>query len=238
MATSFAQTSPSMPVLSPIESPLMSKPAMPTIPSPFDTANQNNNNQSPEAKPEKSQFTAQSMAKTLISNSLGQNTTDLVQNLLIPQNQTNSNDILLQQIIVQLETLQKKVDNQEISTTTKNQNGNFLRFQIANHNLLESFETSYFSKKNQNGDFLISVDRNYMADQKKRSETFYLLLKKIDTNEYDVSIDVAQDYKNEKSFLYRLANEKNMRFTQFGDTYKLNYTMNNLRWDILFKMQD
>ncbi|MGL4981519.1 MAG: hypothetical protein ACRC4W_01440 [Treponemataceae bacterium] len=230
----FSQTQPAMPS---IESPV--KPEMPTLSTPFknqtkkNTATQSTNNQQDQKKQ------PMNMAMSLVNNMLGQNTNDLLGGILNQQNQNSSNDVLLQQIILQLETLQKKIDGQaNAPANATNEQGKFIRFFVNNQNLIESFDSVYFSKKSPNGDFLISVDRRYTANQKNRSETFYLLLKKTGANEYTATIDISQDYQNEKSFLYQLANEKNLIVTQFGNSYILKHDSPNLQCNMLFERLD
>ncbi|MBO4705076.1 MAG: hypothetical protein J5647_04985 [Spirochaetaceae bacterium] len=135
-------------------------------------------------------------------------------------NSPYSNYLLLSQIIEKLNELSKKLDetnnsavqpnasqtSDAIQTTTTTRE--IMRFRINGSNILSSITEVYISKPETDGSFLLTADRTYTADYKKRTETFYMFFTPTTDNKssyLDVSVSVLQDYENKNSFLYRLA---------------------------------
>ena len=141
-------------------------------------------------------------------------------------NSAYSNYLLLSQIIEKLNELSKKLDEanngaaqpaptqtSESAVAVSAQNTSstkreIMRFRINGSNILSSITDIYISKPETDGSFLLTADRTYTADYKKRTETFYMFFTPATNNissNLDVSVSVLQDYENQNSFLYRLA---------------------------------
>ena len=135
-------------------------------------------------------------------------------------NSAYSNYLLLSQIIEKLNELSKKLDETNNSAVQPNAsqtsdaiqtattNREIMRFRINGSNILSSITDVYISKPETDGSFLLTADRTYTADYKKRTETFYMFFTPTTDNKssyLDVSVSVLQDYENKNSFLYRLA---------------------------------
>ena len=83
-----------------------------------------------------------------------------------------------------------------------------MRFRINGSNILSSITDIYISKPETDGSFLLTADRTYLADYKRRTETFYMFFTPTSDSKssaLDVTVSVLQDYENKNSFLYRLA---------------------------------
>ena len=141
-------------------------------------------------------------------------------------NSAYSNYLLLSQIIEKLNELSKKLDEANNSAAqpataqssesavavsaqnTSSTKREIMRFRINGTNILSSITDIYISKPETDGSFLLTADRSYTADYKKRTETFYMFFTPPTNNissSLDVSVSVLQDYENKNSFLYRLA---------------------------------
>lgn len=152
---------------------------------------------------------------------------------------SSSQDVMLQQILKELETLKTQNENLQTKFAKEGQSGvqavangkpekgdaRILRFFVNGSNLLDTCRTVYFSKKEQDGSFLLTGDRKYSADNKSRDETFYLLFKADGncgtTAGYDVEPKVIQDYKNEYSYLYQLSKKHNLKAEKTGNLVAL-----------------
>ena len=83
-----------------------------------------------------------------------------------------------------------------------------MRFRINGTNILSSITDIYISKPETDGSFLLTADRTYLADYKRRTETFYMFFTPTSDSKssaLDVTVSVLQGYENKNSFLYRLA---------------------------------
>lgn len=164
---------------------------------------------------------------------------------------TNSqnSEILLQQILKSLEELKNQ---QKTSTAAEKQNlqnaqidsENFkqrepsvLRFKINGYDIKDSLSAVFFSEPEEDGSFLLTGDRRYFTNQQRLTETFYLLFKTIkstgSTTIFDVQPSIVQDFKNENSFVYKFANQKNLIAEKTGNLVVLHSSDNNLNVDLL-----
>lgn len=112
-----------------------------------------------------------------------------------------------------------------------------LRFRANGFDLLPSFSAVWFSEKTSDGSFLVTADRKYSAGGAPRSEIFYLLFKNSSgsgsrTN-YDVEPELAQDSKNENSFLYKLASRENLVAHKTGNLVTFRVNDDSLSLDML-----
>lgn len=125
---------------------------------------------------------------------------------------------------------------------SKNDNAQILRFVVNGYDMKSSCRTVYFSERGADGTFLMTADRRYMSDNISRTETFYLLFKSKGTTdngiEYDVIPSVIQDYENQYSFLYQLAQKQNLSAAKTGNLVTLRVTEPNWNMDLLLDISD
>jgi len=157
--------------------------------------------------------------------------------------QADSN-VLLQQILTNLEDL-KKNQNVNISPAPAakektESEPSVLRFKINGYDIKDSLSTVYFSKLEHDGSFLLTADRRYVADKKVRTETFYLLFKAKSSAgsmiTYEVCPSIVQDNKNENSFIYKLAEQKNLTATKTGNLVVLRTNGKDCTADLLLDL--
>lgn len=165
-----------------------------------------------------------------------------------------STDVLLSRILERLNELkneqkdtasEKKTKDSDSSAQNsfsyaqndKSQRPAILRFIINGYNVLDTCRTIYFSKKEIDGSFLLTGDRKYLSNNAVREETFYLLFK-ADGNSgsskgYNVQPAVVQDYQNEYSLVYQLAQKNNLRAAKTGNLVSLRSTSSDWNLDLL-----
>lgn len=165
----------------------------------------------------------------------------------------SSTDALLSQILERLNELKAEQKNTSaekqsgINSAAQNavqyaqndtaQRPAILRFIINGYNVLDTCRTVYFSKKETDGSFLLTGDRKYLSDNDVREETFYLLFK-ADGNSgslkgYNVQPAVVQDYQNEYSLVYQLAQKQNLKAAKTGNLVSLRSTAPDWNLDML-----
>ena len=159
-----------------------------------------------------------------------------------------STNVLLQQILTSLEELKKnqnknQTNTSEVSNNTDMQNKpSVLRFKINGYDIKDSLTTIYFSNREHDGSFLLTADRRYIADKKVRTETFYLLFKTKETSgnmlTYEVSPSITQDSKNENSFIYKLASQKNLTAAKTGNLVVLKSASRDFTADLLLDLNE
>lgn len=163
--------------------------------------------------------------------------------------QTSSNDVLLRQILLSLEELKKEHNKEAIlkpeitqniekdSQVFKKRSPSILRFTINGYDMIPSLATVFFSEAEEDGSFLMTGDRKYYADKKNRSETFYLLFKADKSANkalnYKITPSVVQDSKNDRSFLYQLAQKGDITASKTGNLVVVHYSQNNWNMDLL-----
>jgi hypothetical protein len=112
-----------------------------------------------------------------------------------------------------------------------------LRFIVNGYDVLATCRTVYFSSRQSDGSFLLTADRKYVSNGKTRNETFYLLFRTKGSagfsTQYAVEPAVVQDYANKYSFVYQLAQKKNLSAVKTGNliTMRINEPLYNM--DIL-----
>lgn len=168
----------------------------------------------------------------------------------------NQNDVLLDSVMAELSELKEKTERNSQALKKSNlpvtnsgaagENLKFkpkiLRFLVNGYNLKDTIRTVYFSKKENDGSFLLTGDRKYTSDGKSRDETFYLLFK-ADGNcgtsaGYFVEPQVIQDYKNEYSFLYQLSQKPKLKAEKTGNLVSLKYVSDGWNMDFLLDIGD
>ncbi len=127
----------------------------------------------------------------------------------------------------------------EILTYKQNgqKNPSVLRFSINGLNILDTCRTVYFSKRENDGTFLLTGDRKYYASGKIFTETFYFLFKS-DGNAgsnlgYNVQPAIIQNTENQNSFVYKLSQKKNLKAAKTGNLVTLHFSDSDLRTDLL-----
>lgn len=168
----------------------------------------------------------------------------------------NQNDILLNSVMAELSDLKEKTERNSQALKKSNlpvtnsgaasENSKFtpkiLRFVVNGYSIKDTIRTVYFSKKENDGSFLLTGDRKYTSDGKSRDETFYLLFK-ADGNcgtsaGYFVEPQVIQDYKNEYSFLYQLTQKPKLKAEKTGNLVSLKYVSDGWNMDFLLDIGD
>lgn len=168
----------------------------------------------------------------------------------------NANDVLLNSVMEELSALKEKTEkNSEAlkkvslpvtASGAENENSEFnpkiLRFFVNGQNIKDTIRTVYFSRKENDGSFLLTGDRKYTSGGKSRDETFYFLFK-ADGNcgasaGYFVEPQVIQDSKNEKSFLYQLSQKPKLKAEKTGNLVSLKYVENGWNMDFLLDIGD
>ena len=145
---------------------------------------------------------------------------------------------LLQQILVQLTELKAQLEKQELPAVTNRPetaaNRRILRFVVNGYDVLATCRDVYFSVPETDGSFLLTGDRKYLSNGANRSETFHLLFAaKAAENgfaQYGVTAAVTQDYTNEYSFLYQLAERQPLTAQRTGNFVSLR--VNDLDWKL------
>lgn len=178
---------------------------------------------------------------------------------LTTTNNSVATNTILTQILQRLEQLQAQVDKinsqpqqvseknlqnknevqtnttqQQISESKNNQN-KILRFKINNYDLTKSFTTLFFSEKEKDGSFLLTGDRVYNLYGKQMSETFYMLFKNENGNNFEVAVALNQNDENQNSFLYKFAKDSPYKSQRTGNLFFINSNKNDLKIDILIE---
>ena len=162
---------------------------------------------------------------------------------------TSTTNLLLQQVLNSLNELkaeQKKASSQEKtelekkqadSNTFKNREPEILRFRINGYNIADSLTTVFFSETEPDGTFLLTADRRYFVNQRTMTETFYMLFKAVSSKgssvTYKVMPSIVQDYKNENSYVYRLAGIKNLTAEKTGNLVVMHFNSDDFTADLL-----
>ena len=162
---------------------------------------------------------------------------------------STSTNALLQQVLNSLNELKK--EQQSASAKEKNElnavktdSENFkhrepsiLRFKINGYNIADSLTKVFFSETEADGSFLLTGDRKYFVGQQVRTETFYMLFKTVSSNgsslTYKVQPSIVQDIKNENSYVYKLANIKNLTAEKTGNLVVIHYSSDSVNADVL-----
>ena len=196
----------------------------------------------------------------------GSSSNSLLSNLYGSNTQTNNTtNLLLTQILEELERLHEKENSQqntedsatstyteiEIAPTpaTTEQSPapsasvtkpRLLRFLVNGYNILNTCTNIYISSPEQDGTFLVSGDRRYNSDGKIRSETFHILFRttgiKNGLTSYSAASQVNQDYLNQYSFLYQMAQKQNLTATRTGNLVTLRTTDPNWKLELLIDL--
>jgi len=162
---------------------------------------------------------------------------------------STSTNVLLQQVLNSLNELKKtqqsasaKEKNELDAVKTDSENfkkrePSILRFKINGYDISDSLTKVFFSDTEADGSFLLTGDRKYFVNQQARTETFYMLFKTVSSNgsalTYKVQPSLVQDYKNENSYVYKLANVKNLIAEKTGNLVVVHFSSDSLTADLL-----
>ena len=162
---------------------------------------------------------------------------------------STSTNVLLQQVLNSLNDLKKQQQGASAkeknaldavktdSENFKQREPSILRFKINGYNISDSLTKVFFSDTEPDGTFLLTGDRRYFVNQQMRTETFYMLFKTVSSNgssiTYKVQPSIVQDSKNENSYVYRLANIKNLTAEKTGNLVVMHFTGDGLSADLL-----
>ena len=126
---------------------------------------------------------------------------------------------------------------QEDNHIFKSRNPNILRFKINGYNILDSIQTVFISKPENDGSFLLTADRIYYVNQKQRKETVYVLFKAIGSNgsstTFQIEPEIVQDVKNQNSFVYKMAQRNDLTAKKTGNLVVINNSDKNMQIDML-----
>ena len=164
-------------------------------------------------------------------------------------NTNSSTNVLLQQVLnglndlkIQQQNASAKEKNELNATKTDSENfkkrePSILRFKVNGFNIADSLTKVFFSETEPDGTFLLTGDRRYFVNQQPRTETFYMLFKTIGSNgstlTYRVQPTLVQDYKNENSYVYKLAAVKNLTAEKTGNLVVIHYSGDSVNADLL-----
>jgi hypothetical protein len=161
----------------------------------------------------------------------------------------------LNEILSELQELKQKVNAANATTATQTAvtstanaptatrviPSKLIRFTVNGYDVLKTCRIIYISKVQKDGTFLVTGDRKYQSDGATRSETFYVLFKSKGVvngqQSYTVATEVTQDYTNQYSFLYQLAQKRNLTATQVGNLVSFRTTDPSWKLDMLLDLE-
>lgn len=171
------------------------------------------------------------------STSLSNYATTSTTNILLQQVLNNLNDLKTEQNKASPEEKEALENMQTDSKTFKNREPSILRFRINGYNIADSLTTVFFSDTEPDGTFLLTADRRYFANQQTLTETFYMLFRATSSSgstiQYKVQPSIVQSVKNENSYVYKLAEVKNLTAEKTGNLVVLHYNEDKLTADML-----
>ncbi|MBQ9495883.1 MAG: hypothetical protein IJR50_09690 [Treponema sp.] len=159
--------------------------------------------------------------------------------------QNQNTELLLGQILSELAELKRQnsavvanaqISDAPVSRTSASQPA-ILRFIANGYDVLASCRTIYFSDIEADGSFLLTGDRKYISSGQTRNETFYLLFKMVGSSgfstQYTVEPAIVQDYENTFSFVYQLAQHKDLTATKTGNLVTMRVVEPEYNMDLL-----
>ncbi len=115
-----------------------------------------------------------------------------------------------------------------------------IRFTVNGYDILKTCRTVYISDVQNDGTFLVTGDRKYLSDGKTRSETFHMLFTTTGApgglQNYTAAAAVTQDYLNEYSFLYQLAQRDNLQASRTGNLVTMRTTDPDWKLELLIDL--
>lgn len=243
-------SSPEMPSFSSFPSVSQSSPA--SISTPEKSKAAENKKDETAASKNDQYLTAASLSDFTRVLSGNSSNTDIISSLLGKNNKTADDsaatNALLQQILTQLESMQREADEKPVFDSVQEKPQTFeekpknkakiIRFTANGYNLLSTCREIFSSGKSDDGSFLITGDRKYLSNNETRSETFYLLFNKISDKTYNVAVTVLQDRLNIYSFLYQLSGKTPLVATSTGNLVVLTVNEPEWKFDLLIDIAD
>lgn len=162
---------------------------------------------------------------------------------------TSTTNILLQQVLNNLNDLKteqnkaspgEKTELEDVQTdskTFKTREPSILRFRINGYNIADSLTTIFFSDTEPDGTFLLTADRRYFSNSQVLTETFYMLFRATSSSgstiQYKVQPSIVQTVENKNSYVYKLAEIKNLTAEKTGNLVVLHYNEDKFTADML-----
>jgi hypothetical protein len=259
--------SPDTPEMPSISSPQMPKITVPSIGNSFYRPVQPPFIPTPPAKPNQPQANApaQSQQNQTLQNTASQDNTStaltanrlaelgaltglsqwssLLSDSLQPQTGNTGTDassvnVLLQNILSQLETIQKNLpQSQTPQQSVKQSSGQILRFKVNGSDILATCRDIYFSTADSSGVFLLTGDRKFTYNQQIRGETFYFLFQPKVANAgtalYDVAVSVSAESAGIQSYLKLLSSNSPLTAFRTGNLVTIRSQENDTDIDML-----
>ena len=186
----------------------------------------------------------------LFSSLSGLDSSSLLQNYTT----TTQTNLLLQQLLNSLNELKAQQNNADAGQKTamenkesdakifKSREPKILRFKINGYDINSSLTQIFISEQESDGTFLLTADRKYYVNQAARNETFYMLFNAVSTRgnslSYKVQTSLTQDYENENSFIYKMAQTNNLKADKTGNLVVLHYSENGFVIDLLLDLDN
>lgn len=116
-----------------------------------------------------------------------------------------------------------------------------LNFYINAYNILPTCKEMYISSTQNDGSFLISADRRYLAEENKyKTETFYMLFKPNEASNgissYSVACAVSQNPLDQSSLLYELSQTEKLTAYRTGNLVTMRTTSDDWLLEFLLDL--
>ena len=165
---------------------------------------------------------------------------------------SSETNALLNRVLTEMEEIKKKggVEAETVrssvqapvvtSTVASSKQSRLIRFSVNGYDVLRTCRTVYISDVQDDGTFLVTGDRRYLSDGVTRSETFHLLFKtdadSSGRQNYHAAAAVTQDYMNQYSFLYQLAQREDLNALRTGNLVTMRTTDPDWKLELLIDL--
>jgi hypothetical protein len=179
-----------------------------------------------------------------LSGLLGGDASSLYGNLTGLDSTTSSynTNLLLSQILDKLNkiaenqgTLETEESSENVQVAAKKTSSGILRFRFNNYEFVSSLSDVYISSPEADGTFFVTGDRTYFFGNGQSRETFYMLFKNENGNNFEVAVALNQNDENQNSFLYKFAKDSPYKSQRTGNLFFINSNKNDLKIDILIE---
>ena len=142
---------------------------------------------------------------------------------------------------VEAETVRSSIQAPVVtSTVAQSKQSRLIRFNVNGYDVLRTCRTVYISDVQADGTFLVTGDSRYLSDGVTRSETFHLLFKtdadSAGRQNYHAAAAVTQDYMNQYSFLYQLAQRNDLSALRTGNLVTMRTTDPDWKLELLIDL--
>lgn len=157
----------------------------------------------------------------------------------------NTDSLLLEQILRELNEVKDKVGSQNIQNAAANaqpkvSNPKILRFIVNGFDIGSSCRQVYFSSTESDGSFLFTSDRKYLLNNQIRTETFYILFHATGNNSgittYNVTPEIFQETEDQNSPVYQFCQHKDFTATRTGNLIKLTNSRGDTKVNLLLSL--